>query len=213
MNKKLLVLVICYSWGLLLPTPNAFMYVKAIHEAIEDVLAHPMDSKLQKDALERAKAKCQEAITAEGVSDCAELYAIAGILLDDHLLAARAVELEKKATRQNTVTLQRKHARLEDYAEGQLEDVILRLELNEKRLKNEFLHVDEFFHLEEVVQNLRKTKRWLEAQCIAHGMIRKAVDMYKNNKEGVASVSKKQSKCDYTYLHRFIDIYWILSSY
>lgn len=187
MNMKVLAVSLLYSWGLLFPLPvtDALDYLNALNKVLIRVAEAPPGSRDQGFAMDTAKILIKEALIDRQINTCSSLYAIGGIILNDPVWAARAVELEKQQShgRQTTVTLERHHANMEMYGETQIDDLDVRIGRVNKMLEDTALSWSDRQGFENILLNLKNTKRWMQARCIAHGALKKSIEMYKSSRE------------------------------
>lgn len=192
MNKKVFTAQLLCSWGLLLSMDHEarehkrFNYMRDINEALIGVLNHPHGTNKQYAALQRARVLVQEAITVEGVTDNATLYAIGAIILDNPEYAKRSAELQKSTpdgARRTTQQLLYRQKNLADESEKYLADLEDQIEEVDMLLMSASLSDDMRKVYEQKKQRLEQSKKWSQAQSLSHGMLKEALYRYKNSKE------------------------------
>lgn len=171
--------------------------MKDINEALIQVVNLPTDTKKQVAALERAKILVQEAIQVDGITSNASLYAIGAILFDDPVYRERAVFLDKQLhSGKDSDRLKARHDVLENEGESYRQNLMESIEDIEMLLRSSYLNDDQKLAMETRRMALEKTKKWVEAQIISHGMLSAALYQHKlaqltNIEMGESSVQPK----------------------
>ncbi len=197
MNIKLfLALQVCLG-SLLIGAPGdgqkVLSYLRRINDHLIIVVNTEDDSSKKEQHLVIAKSLIQQAIQNDNITDNASLYALGGMLFDDPIYAARAVELEKGKypVRRTTVQLERSAQQVHDYGEEYLSHVCERIEEEEMMLMRPSLTKQERDRRKNILYNLEQTKLFVTAQTIAQGALQQAIYLYKQQKEEESNVLPK----------------------